>query len=85
MEANVKQFLKQTSQSQGIFIWDYDDYKYIKGAQCGHRIGDLIVEYKWELKDALQEMYDHEDSNHHTKMIIKDIVRIHFKKKKRIN
>jgi len=81
MEANVKQFLKQSSESQLIFKWTGTDYKFIKGNTNGYTIRHLIKEYPDETKELLIELYEDENTNYHTKQILKEIVKIHNIKK----
>ena len=72
---NITGFLKQTSEPEYIFKWDSDksDYYFIKGNLKGQYIKDLLINYKDELKELLQELYD--ECNYHTKLILKDIVK----------
>ncbi len=77
MEANVKMFLKQTSISQNIFQYDSEtnDYMILRGNQRGFMIKDLLKEYKDETKEMLEELYYDENTNQHTKYIIKEIIK----------
>lgn len=86
-DANFKSFLYQSSQSQNIFKWCSirNDYMYRKGARIGYFIGDLIVDHREEEKEFLEELYSNEETNYHTKKILKDIVKIHFKSKRDTN
>lgn len=74
---NIKQFLKQSSQSEGLFIYDKRGYRYAKGHLCGVYIVDVIVDYKYETKEFLEELYD-ETEFYHTRMVIKDILKLYF-------
>lgn len=83
MEENYKGFFKQSSPPQYLFKYDSvrNDYVFLKGQLRFNYIGDLIPEYKDELIEFLEDLYDDENTTYHTKRILKDIVKIHKLKK----
>ena len=84
MEENIQGFLKQTSETQKLLKWcsDEDDYIFLKGQLVGRFVGDLIIDYKDDIKELLQEVYEDERSNYHTKQMLKDISDMYYKKER---
>lgn len=80
MNFQVKQFLTQESPSEGLFSYSKNGYVYLKGAQRGMLVSDLMKDYYYEQLNALEEIYD--EGNYNTKLVINDILRIHYKKSK---
>lgn len=87
VEANYIQFLIQTSENQKLFRWcsEQNDYIILKGQLQGHLISDIVVDYRDEFKEFLEELYYDEETNYNTKQIIKEIIKMYFKKKKDSN
>jgi hypothetical protein len=76
-------FLKQTSQTQNIFVYNShtDDYKFLIGSLHGMYVKDIVIENKDDLKTYLKDLFNHPDTNTHTKLIIKEIANKYYKKK----
>lgn len=86
MFENYNGFLKQTSESQEIFRYESyeNDYIFIKGLLEGQYIKNILIENRNELITFLENLYNDENTNVHTKNVLKDIVKIN-KIKKEIN
>lgn len=82
MEPNIHNFLEQTSETQRLFKYcsKTDDYQFLKGPLMGHLISECIIMYKDEIKELLQETYDSDESNYHTKLICKFIANKYYNK-----
>ena len=83
MNKRIEMFLKATSPDQKIFKYDSekDEYQFLKGNIAGKYVSELLPQFREELKELLQNIFDDEESNYNTKQIILQIVNKHFKKK----
>ena len=74
---NITGFLKETSVSQGFLKYNADTNEYVfnTGNASGQSVVKLLTEYKDEISDLFSETYDHEESNYHTKQLIKDVAK----------
>lgn len=79
MKKRIKLFLEQIAQPQGLFIYSKDGYRYLKGAQRGYLVSEIMIDYYYEQLDALQDLYN-ETESFHTKRVIEDILKIHYSK-----
>lgn len=73
MERNWKELLLKISEPQKLFIYTRNGYKFTKGKLEGKLVKDVYKEHGEFLDTYLDEIYNHEMANIHTKMIIKDI------------
>jgi hypothetical protein len=80
MKNNVKHFLIQSSIPEGLFLYTKYGYAYNKGHLKGRLISDVIVDYREETLEFLEELYD-ETESFHTKYVIEDIISIIKKSK----
>lgn len=80
MESNIKSFLLQNSLKEGLFIYSKDGYRYTKGRLRGLLISEVKVSYYQEQLDALEEIF-YETESYHTKMVIKDIIKLYYPEK----
>jgi hypothetical protein len=81
----IDQFIQLISEPQGFFRYSPQGVIFLNGRLAGKLIKDLHNQNGEGLEEYLEELYYHEDTNYHTKEVIKDIfkyeisVRKHFK------
>ena len=77
----VDKFLKEISEKQWLFIYSKDGYVFNKGHLKGRLVNELYEIDSEGLMDFLENLYDHEETNHHTKFVIRDVIKmINYKK-----
>jgi hypothetical protein len=73
MDQNIKQFLKQTSESQKLFKWTGRGYKITKGRFSGKLINDMYQEEPEFTIEFLDNILEDENCNYHTKLLIEEV------------
>lgn len=69
----IDQFIELISEPQGLFKYSPQGVIFLKGRLSGKLIKDLHNQNGEELEEYLEEIFYHESSSYHTKMVIKDI------------